>query len=108
LADFSIYFAIIVLKNLQNHLPIQNISVTLDRKATILYTREFHAIGEFSGNDLATVPFAMYCFVLLAKNSLSPIKIMIIPEQLSFLPLFFQGNERIIPLPISRNRNTMS
>lgn len=48
----------------------QIVYVTLDRKATILYTREFHAIGEFSGNDLATVPFAMIYYILLAFETL--------------------------------------
>nr|DAS13806.1 MAG TPA: hypothetical protein [Caudoviricetes sp.] len=37
LADFSIYFAIIVLKNLQNHLPIQNISVTLSSVIKVIF-----------------------------------------------------------------------
>ena len=32
-------------KFLQNSSNVQNISVTLDRKATTLYTRVFHAIG---------------------------------------------------------------
>ena len=56
--------------SLSNWLINHSFSVTLDRKATTLCRRAFHAIGWFSGNDLATVPFAMFCLVLLAKNSL--------------------------------------
>ena len=68
-------------KFLQNSSNIQNISVTLDRKATTLCRRVFRTIGWCSGNDLETVLFAMLCLVLLRgllfatkvhKNSNSP------------------------------------
>ena len=97
LVGFSVYFVVIASKNLQKSSAIQNIYVTLDRIATILYTRAPCAIGWFWGNDLATVPFAVYCFVLLAKNSLSPTKIMIIPEQFYSLLYFFKARKKLFP-----------
>ena len=70
-----------VSKFLQKSSNTQNISVTLDRKATTLCRRVFRTIGWCSGNDLETVLFAMLCLVLLRgllfatkvhKNSNSP------------------------------------
>ena len=77
----SLSDAVIASKNLQKSSAIQNISVTLDRKATTLCRRVFRTIGWCSGNDLETVLFAMLCLVLLRgllfatkvhKNSNSP------------------------------------